>query len=174
MDASHFVFGAFLGVVWCVVRWFVQTGSGRQRWNILGAVDVVTHKIHTVMNDTYITSTQVCEMLRKLAAESTLPITIVLDNARYQRCKLVMNTASELGIELLFLPTYSPNLNLIERLWKLVKKRSLRIRYLPNFDAFREALIKGIEDLNENGQKELATLMAPNFQSFKDLPILKR
>ena len=52
------------------------------------------------------------------------PITLVLDNARYQRCQLVQNLARELHIELLFLPAYSPNLNLIERLLKFVKKRS--------------------------------------------------
>ena len=70
---------------------------------------------------------QVCEMLVKLAQRSRLgvPTTIVLDNARYQRCKLVIAKAEEVGIELLFLPPYSPNLNLIERLWKFVKKEVL-------------------------------------------------
>jgi len=50
---------------------------------------------------------------------------LVLDNARYQKCHLVQNLAATLNIELLFLPTYSPNLNLIERLWKFVKKKCL-------------------------------------------------
>ena len=78
-------------------------------------------------NTSYITSIQVCEMLVKLARRSRpeVPTTIVLDNARYQRCKLVIAKAEEVGIELLFLPPYSPNLNLIERLWKFVKKEVL-------------------------------------------------
>ena len=78
-------------------------------------------------NTSYITSIQVCEMLVKLARRSRpgVPTTIVLDNARYQRCKLVIAKAEEVGIELLFLPPYPPNLNLIERLWKFVKKEVL-------------------------------------------------
>ncbi|MDR1958656.1 MAG: transposase [Planctomycetaceae bacterium] len=50
---------------------------------------------------------------------------IVLDNALYQRCKLVEGLAKDLGITLQFLPSYSPNLNWMERLWKLVKKKCL-------------------------------------------------
>lgn len=69
-----------------------------------------------ITNDTYITSVQVCELMRKLAITATLPITLVLDNARYQRCSMVQELAIELNIALLFLPPYSPNLNLIERL----------------------------------------------------------
>jgi transposase len=43
-----------------------------------------------------------------------IPITLVLDNARYQKCKIVEELALSLSIELLYLPSYSPNLNLIE------------------------------------------------------------
>ena len=71
-----------------------------------------------------------------------IPITLVLDNARYQRNALVMQVADELGIELLFLPSYSPNLNLIERYWRLIKKEALYGRYYANFEEFRA----GIED----------------------------
>jgi len=54
-----------------------------------------------------------------------LPIVLILDNARYQKCEPVWMLARDLKIELLYLPPYSPNLNLIERLWKFVKKKSL-------------------------------------------------
>ena len=56
-------------------------------------------------------------------------MTVILDNARYQRCALVQTVAQELRIELLYLPTYSPNVNLIERLWKFVKKQCLYSKY---------------------------------------------
>ena len=49
----------------------------------------------------------------------------ISDNARYQHCEIVKNAAAQLGIQLDFLPPYSPNLNLIERLWKFVKKKTL-------------------------------------------------
>jgi len=93
----------------------------------LGAINAVSKEITLVTNTTSITSLQVCEMLVKIALKRTaeVPITIILDNARYQRCKVVTEKAAELGIELLFLPPYSPNLNLIERLWKFVKKQVL-------------------------------------------------
>ena len=89
-----------------------------------------------ITNDSYITSIQVCELLRKLTNTSALPITIVLDNARYQRGRLVMELAEKLDIELLFLPPYSPNLNLIERLWKLTKNECLYSKYYNNFKEF--------------------------------------
>jgi len=64
----------------------------------------------------------------------------VLDNARYQRCALVQSVANSLGIELLYLPPYSPNLNLIERLGKFVKKHCLYSKYYADFTAFTHAI----------------------------------
>jgi transposase len=137
MDAAHFVMGAFLGFLWCVTRVFVRTPSGRQRFNVLGALDAITKKLEMVTNDSYITSIQVCELLKKITESTALPITIVLDNARYQKCALVIELAKKLGIELLWLPSYSPNLNLIERLWKLTKKECLNSKYYNNFVSSR-------------------------------------
>ena len=138
MDAAHFVLSPFLGFLWSFARVFIQAPSGRQRFNVLGALDAVTKEIFTVTNQTYITSVQVCELLTKLASGGLgVPITVVLDNARYQRCQLVMAQAASLGIELLFLPPYSPNLNLIERLWKFVKKQCLYSKYYDKFDKFK-------------------------------------
>jgi len=89
-----------------------------------------------VTNDTYITADSVCELLRRIAKLNLgMPITLVLDNARYQKCNIVTALALQLNIELLYLPAYSPNLNLIERLWKFVKKKVLYSKYLkfPTF-----------------------------------------
>ncbi|MDQ3089454.1 MAG: transposase, partial [Acidobacteriota bacterium] len=114
-----------MGWLWSFARIFISAPSGRQRFNVLGAIDALTKQITTITNTTYITSAEVCQLLTKLAAQATpeVPITVVLDNARYQRCRLVQTHAATLKIELLFLPPYSPNLNLIERLWKFVKKK---------------------------------------------------
>ena len=130
MDASHFVMGSdFLGAVWGKVRRFVKTFSGRQRYNVLGAINFITKKVTVVTNTTYITATEICMMLRKVADEyAGKTIHIVLDNARYQKCSDVKNLAASLGIELVFIPPYSPNLNVIERLWKFVKGK-LRSKY---------------------------------------------
>ena len=81
MDAAHFVLGSFLGWLWCAARLFVRGASGRQRFNVLGALNAVTHELTRVTNHTYITAETVCELLRKIAAAGlTTPITLVLDN----------------------------------------------------------------------------------------------
>ena len=119
----------------------VRAPSGRQRFNVLGALHALTYQLITVTNDSYINATSVCELLEKIAALGlSTPMTVVMDNARYQRCRLVVEKATALGIELLFLPTYSPNLNLIERLWKFVRKECLYAKYYENFALFKQAI----------------------------------
>ncbi len=65
---------------------FLPTPSERQRFNVLGALHAVTHEVITTTNDTYVNSESVVTLLKKLAEKFTdWPITLVLDNARYQR-----------------------------------------------------------------------------------------
>ena len=109
VDAAHFVFGTFLCCLWSFARIFVRAASGRQRFNVLGAWNAVTHQLIAVTNTTVVNTETMCELLRKIAALGlTGPITLVLDNARYQRNAVVQALASQLGITLLFLPSYSP------------------------------------------------------------------
>jgi transposase len=172
VDASHFVMASFLGWVWCFTRLFVRAASGRQRYNVLGALNAVTHALVTEINTTYINAESVCALLRKLAGLGGLPITLVLDNARYQRCRLVQDLAKELGIELLFLPSYSPNLNLIERLWKFVKKEVLNSRHHQDFKKFQEAIDGCLAELATKHKKALDTLMTHNFQTWSNVSLL--
>lgn len=99
MDAAHFVLGTYLSFLWCLERLFIKTGSGRQRLNALGALNAVSHELITVTNETYINAQNICELLNKIAAlRLAIPITLVLDNARYQKCALVMDVAQSLNI----------------------------------------------------------------------------
>ena len=159
---------AFLGYLWSFTRIFIKAPSGRQRFNVLGAINAITKELVLVTNTSYITSIQICEMLVKIALRATagVPITIVLDNARYQRCKLVMAKAEELGIELLFLPPYSPNLNLIERLWKFVKKDVLYSKYYDNFEGFKQAITNCLSQTETKHKKALYSLLTLKFQTF--------
>jgi transposase len=167
VDAAHFVLGAWLGSLWCLARVLLPTPSGRQRFNVLGALHAITHEIVTVTNETYINSTSVVELFEKLATRfKDHPITVVLDNARYQRNHLVMAEAERLHITLLWLPTYSPNLNLIERLWKLVKAECLHGRYYPSFKPFKEAIMKTLENQDSDFQHKLTSLLTLKFQLF--------
>ena len=173
VDAAHFVFGSFLGYLWCVVRRWVKGASGRQRVNVLGALNAVTHQLTTVSNESYINAECVCDLLRKLRRQYRCrPLSVFLDNARYQRCRLVQEFAEQLHIELLFLPAYSPNLNLIERFWKFVKKQCLYSKYYPDYAAFRDAILSCIQHAHRNHQPQLNSLLALNFQSFEEAQLL--
>jgi transposase len=90
--------------------------------NVLAALNPISHAIFTIENLTYMTSEIVCELLRLLArTHPGLPITMILDNAHYQRFALVQTIVREWGIALCYHPSYVPNWNLIERLWRFVK-----------------------------------------------------
>jgi len=168
VDAAHFVLAPFLGFLWSLVRVFIQAPAGRQRFNVLGALNAVTHELITVTNDTYITAESVCELLRKLAdLHLSVPITLILDNARYQKCAVVLATAASLHIELCYLPAYSPNLNLIERLWKFVKKQSLYSQYYADFATFKTAITDCLSQTHTTHKEALDSLLTLRFQTFE-------
>ena len=168
VDAAHFVFGTFLCCLWSFTRIFVRAASGRQRFNVLGAWNAVTRELIAVTNTTVVNTETMCELLRKIAALGlTGPITLVLDNARYQRNAVVQALASQLGITLLYLPSYSPNLNLIERLWKFIKRRSLYGRYHPTFAEFQAAIQENLDGLPTTHAEQLESLMTLNFPAIR-------
>ena len=173
VDAAPFVFGTFLCCLWSVARIFIRAASGRQRFNVLGAWNAVTHQLIAVTNTTVVNTATMCELLGKIAALGlTGPITLVLDNARYQRNAVVQALASQLGITLVFLPSYSPNLNLIERLWKFIKRRALYGRYHPTFAEFQAAIQETLDGLPTTHAERLKTLMTLNFQLFEDVSLM--
>ncbi len=173
MDAAHFVFGTFLCCLWSFARIFVRAASGRQRFNVLGAWNAVTRQLVAVTNTTVVNTETMCELLRKIAAMGLAgPITLVLDNARYQRNAVVQALAKQLGIALMYLPSYSPNLNLIERLWKFIKRRALYGRYHPTFAEFRAAIEKTLNGLSTTHADQLKTMMTLNFQQFEDVSLM--
>ena len=175
IDASHFVMGCdFLGYIYGKARRFVKTYSGRMRYNVLGALNFVSKRVTTITNDTYITSKEICDLLIKTAFEyAGKSIYFVLDNARYQKCKIVQELASRLNINLVYIPAYSPNLNLIERLWKFVKSQ-LRTKSYEHFDIFQET-IDSIVNSTENKNKNIVNkLINEKVQLFDDLKAINK
>ena len=165
VDAAYFVFAPFLGFLGCAAWLFVRAASGRKRYHVLGAIDAVTHRLIGVTNHDYINAESVCVLLRAVAETAVgLPITLVLDNARYQKCAVVQGLADSLGIELLYLPSYSPNLNLIERLWRFVRKQSLDSTSYEDYAQFTAAIDQCLDDLPPVHRGEMEALLTHKFQ----------
>ena len=175
MDASHFVLGCdFLGHIYGFMRRFLKTASGRRRYNVLGAMDFVSKSVLTVSNDTYITASEVCDMLRKIAeAYLGKSIHVILDNARYQKCKAVLELAAQLHIQLVYLPPYSPNLNLIERLWKFVKSE-LRAKYYDDFGIYQQAIDSIISSTAHENKERINKLIGEKVQLYSNLRFITK
>ena len=175
MDAAHFVLSPFVCVVWCFARVFIKAASGRNRINVLGAIHAKTHQLQSIINTTYITSTEVVELMEKLATNFVgKPIHIVLDNARYQHCEFVKQNAERLKIHLVFLPPYSPNLNIIERFWKYLREKTLHGKYYDTVNVFHAAIRKGIDCVNSDSswKQEIASRLSENIQFFDTANVL--
>lgn len=106
VDCAHFVLAPFLGYLWAVCRLFIKAPSGRQRLNVLGALNAISHELIMVVNEAYINAQSVCDLLWKIhRLNCQTPVSLILDNARYQRCQIVMALAIQLNIELSSVPT---------------------------------------------------------------------
>jgi transposase len=173
VDASHFVHAPFLGFLWCLVRLFVPGPSGRKRYSVLAALDAATRRVVRVATHGCVNALTACELLRAVAESAgKATVTLVLDNARYQKCALVRDLAKALKIELLYLPPYSPNLNLIERLWKFVKREALAARSLGDYEKFTGAIDDCLDSLGTRHKEQMETLLTLNFQLFGDETVL--
>lgn len=104
------------------------------------------------------------ERLRKRYPDQYLYI--ILDNAAYQHCRKVRDKAEKWNINLVFLPPYSPNLNLIERLWKFLRKEILANQYYHSFWDFYSAIESFVKTLHENYFEQLSSLLTFRFEVF--------
>jgi transposase len=178
VDASHFLYCGVLGWLWCAVRLYLPSPTGRKRFNVLGAVNAMTREVRWVSTTAKFNADWVVSLLKKLTHGFTGPpvpgpkVTVVLDNAKYQKTWWVKLAAAWYDIELLYLPPYSPNLNLIERLWKFVKKEALACRCLETFDDFQQAIERCLTETATTHKDELQSLLTLNFQLFDNVPII--
>lgn len=175
VDAAHFVFGTYLCSLWCRVRLWIPAASGRQRFNVLGAYDPISREMISITNTESVNTETMCDLVQLIERTNRrrkrIPITLVLDNARYQRNSWVKQVAEEYGIELLFLPSYSPNLNLIERYWRLIKKEALYGRYYANFAAFRAGIEEAMQKLRNENEDKVISMMTLKFQTFDNVSV---
>jgi transposase len=142
----------------------IKSNTGRQRININGALDADTHAVIT-REDESINAISTIALLEQIEAAYPLAVIIyvICDNARYYRSKLVGKFLETSKIQLVFLPSYSPNLNLIERLWKFMKKQVLYNKYYEKFDTFKQTTLGFFEHIQQY-KTELDSLLTNNFQ----------
>jgi transposase len=166
-EAAHFVLSPFICKVRSLTRKFVKASAGRNRINVLGAVNAITQEVITLINTTCIDAEVIIRFLHQLKeTHMDKPIKIVPDNARYQHCKAVTEVAKNLETELLLLSPYSPNLNLIERLWRFTKKKILYGKYYETPHKFHEAIREFFDTVSTKYETKLGTLLTLNFQLF--------
>ena len=175
-DAAHFVYGKFSRYCWSKKACYAASGHGRYRINVYGSYDPITNGVYTMYNQGYVDAefiAQYLEWLRKnIYNDHQKPLYFILDNARYQHCNYVKNKAEKLNIVLDFLPSYSPNLNLIERLWKYLKTIVAK-QYHDGEKSFQSAIVKLLSSLgNKEHQSKIWQLLNPKFQKFEKSQIL--
>ena len=168
LDAAHMLHAAIPSQGWIKRGQSVQlkTNSGRNRLNILGAYSPAAHDLISLEGRESRDAEQVAQLLRKVrVANPGKRLLVVLDNAPYNHAAPVTEAATALRIELLYLPPYSPNLNLIERFWKFLKRKMARNRYYATCAEFRTAVQNVLNNIDVY-RDDLASLMTERFQLF--------
>jgi transposase len=142
----------------------IPTSSGRARLNLQGAMNAETWETTVIESDTVDahSTIQLLETLEKKYFLAT-SIYVILDNAKYHYSKIVNEYLKKSRIELIFLPSYSPNLNLIERLWKFFKKKVLYNTYYEKLKDFRQGCIQFFRNIGSY-QEELTSIMSGGFE----------
>ena len=141
----------------------IPSNTGRRRLNINGVIDCANQDVIIRYDDT-INAQSTIALFQQIEEKNpqASKIHIICDNARYYRSKLVSGYLENSKIELVFLPPYAPNLNLIERYWKFFKKKVLYGRYYESFDLFKEACDDFFASANKF-RDNLRSLLTDNF-----------
>ena len=169
-DATHPVMGFHAGYVYGKEPAYRRSAHGRHRVNLLSALHATTQQLYTIYGEQYVNAETTVELIEHV--QTFYPkkkLYFIMDNARYQRCGFVKQMAQKKQVELIFLPAYSPNLNLIERVWKYLKKQVLSGKFYPTKQAFEEAIIQFLDEMDQGKhQAKLKTLLSLKFQLFKN------
>ena len=166
-DGVHLKHNAEAGYAWSLIGepHLIPTNSGRQRYNILGAYCTQTHEHLFILTEDNLNQETMIELLWRLRAKhpGCGEIYVVLDNVSYNRAIRVAATSLLYQITLKFLPPYSPNLNLIERLWKLMREKFCQDKYRATFAQFRTELETFFANLDQY-RSQLVTLLTEKFE----------
>ncbi len=171
-DAVHPTYNMMPGYAWIRTgsERYMKSNEGRKHLNLVGGYCPHDQSI-LVRNYETVNATAIISFFRDLEkkySEATR-IYVILDNARYHHAKDVQNYLKKSRIQLIWLPAYSPNLNLIERLWKMFKEHVTYNKYYPTFEEFKEKTIKFFHQRSGPFKEKLSSLLSERFQLFPAL-----
>lgn len=143
---------------------YIKTNSGRDRLNLNGALNL-NEKTAIVLEEKTINAEAVIHLLEAIAKKQKRgKVYIILDNAKHHYALKVRRwRLHHPRFKFLFLPAYSPNLNLIERLWRFFHQRVTWNQYFETFEEFKKTTLSFFKNLKQY-EKELSTLLTDNFQ----------
>ena len=150
---------------------FIKTNTGRERLNLSGAFSLNIHQA-VVRSEKTINSTAIIKLLNRLIKlQPDGKIHLILDNASYYHADIIRDWKSHhYRVKFHFLPPYSPNLNLIERLWRFFHQKVTNNHYFETYAEFKNTSLKFFKNLGKY-KKELSTLMTDNFQLIPNLKL---
>ena len=142
----------------------IRSNTGRKRINLNGVIDIANRDV-IIREDESINAQSTIKLFQEIEAkyDKATNIYIIADNARYYKCKLVTEYLEHSRITIKHLPPYSPNLNLIERLWKFFYKKKLYNKYYDTYDKFKTTCLSFFENIKRY-EEELRTLLTESFQ----------
>jgi transposase len=145
----------------------LKTNNGRQRTNINGALNLQTKELFYVEGERINSQTMIALLLLILEKQKKGKIHIVLDNAGYYHSQIVKDFLKEHPrIVLKFMPPYSPNLNIIERLWKILKKKVVYNKFYLKSEDFRNEVINFLDNQIWK-EEEFDKILSDKFQIIK-------
>ena len=146
--------------------WLLPTVSGRDRVNLNGAVNAHDPTEILIREDARINAQSTKALYQQIldANPDKDVIYVISDNARYYRNRELREWTQETKIVQVFLPPYSPNLNLIERLWKLMRKKVIDPIFYRTKDEFRAGVLSFFQNIAQY-EAELKSLLTLNFHT---------
>ena len=142
----------------------IPTNTARQKINLNGALDISDFDL-VIREDPTLNAQSTIALFKQIEERNPLAGTIyvIADNAPYYRSKLVKEHLKDSKIKIVFLSSYSPNLNLIERLWKFFHKTVQYNQYYSTFSRFKEVSMNFFTNIKDHHQV-LRSLLTENFQ----------
>ena len=171
MDGVHATYNTMTAYAWIEKGKdkSVKSNTARERININGVYSPISQDI-VVSSSQKLDAVSIVNFIKRLERKykDKEKIYLICDNARYYKSKLLREYLAYSKVEILYLPSYSPNLNLIERLWKLMKKKILYNRYHESYQSFCTRILSFFRNKSSKWKRELSIALAENFHLFEN------